>query len=70
MGSCLTLGIELSEETHMLTKQETLMGENRRVGEPRRTDLLLVCSLRFYCDGISFHISFWPVTLTQGPFLG
>ena len=54
----------------MLTKQETLMGENRRVGEPRRTDLLLVCSLRFYCDGISFHISFWPVTLTQGPFLG
>ena len=26
MGSCLTLGSELSEETHLLTKQETLSG--------------------------------------------
>ena len=26
MGSCLTLGNELSEETHLLTKQETLLG--------------------------------------------
>ena len=44
MGSCLTLGNELSEETHVLTKQETLLGrgawaENRRVGEPQRTAL-------------------------------
>ena len=41
MGSCLTLGNELSEETHMLTKQETLLGrdtqaETSRVREPRR----------------------------------
>ena len=44
LGSCLTLGSELSEETHVLTKQETLLGkgarvESSRVGEPRRTAL-------------------------------
>ena len=44
LGSCLTLGNELSEETHVLTKQETLSvkgarGESRRVREPRRTAL-------------------------------
>ena len=44
MGSCLTLGNELSKETHVLTKQETVLGrgagvERRRVREPRRTAL-------------------------------
>ena len=44
LGSCLTLRSELSEETHVLTKQETLLGkgtrvENSRVREPRRTAL-------------------------------
>ena len=43
-GSCLTLGNELSEETHVLTKQEILLGkdarvESSRVREPRRTAL-------------------------------
>ena len=42
MRSCLTLRNELSEETHVLTKQEVLLGkgaqaESRR--EPRRTAL-------------------------------
>ena len=42
--SCLTLRNELSKETHMLTKQETLLGrgaraESRRVREPRRAAL-------------------------------
>ena len=42
LGSCQTLGNELSEETHMLTKQEILLGkgtrvESSRVREPRRT---------------------------------
>ena len=42
VGSCLTLGNEMSEETHVLTKQETLVGrgarvESRREREPRRT---------------------------------
>ena len=44
LGSCLTLGNELSEETHVLTKQEILLGkgtqvERSRVREPRRTAL-------------------------------
>ena len=44
VDSCLTLGNELSKETHVLTKQETLLGkgawtENRRLKEPRRTTL-------------------------------
>ena len=42
--SCLTLGSELFEETHVLTKQGTLLGrgawvESSRVREPRRTAL-------------------------------
>ena len=44
LGSCLTLGDELSEETHVLTNQVTLLGkgtqvENSRAREPRRTAL-------------------------------
>ena len=44
MGSCLTLGNELSDETHMLTKQEILLGrgiqvESSRVKESRRSAL-------------------------------
>ena len=40
LGSCLTLRDELSEETHVLTKQEILLGkgtrvESSRVREPR-----------------------------------
>ena len=30
LGSCLTLGDELSEETHVLTKQEILLGKGAR----------------------------------------
>ena len=44
LGSGLTLGNELSEETHVLTKQEILLGkgawvESRRGREPWRTAL-------------------------------
>ena len=44
LGSCLTLGNELSEETHVLTKQNILLGkgtqvESSRVRGPRRTVL-------------------------------
>ena len=44
VSSCLTHGNELPEETHVLTKQETLLGrgaqvESSRVREPRRTAL-------------------------------
>ena len=42
MGSCLTLGNELSNETLLLTEQETVLAkdawaESMRVREPRRT---------------------------------
>ena len=44
LGSCITLGNELSEETHVLTMQEILLGkgaqvESSGVREPRRTAL-------------------------------
>ena len=62
-GSCLTLRNELSEETHVLTKQETLLGkgawvESRRVREPRRTALSHGLQSWFYGDGISFWVVF------------
>ena len=72
MGSCLTLGNELSEETHLLTKQEILLGkgtwvESSRVREPRRTALAAVSgfmvmglvsglSLANYSDSGSFLV--------------
>ena len=45
LGFCLTLRNELSQETHVLTKQEILLGkgawvESSRGREPRRTALL------------------------------
>ena len=62
-GSCLTLGNQLSEETHVLTKQEILLGkgtrvESSRVREPRRTALPGGWQSRgwFYGDGISFWV--------------
>jgi len=33
LGSCLTLGNELSEETHVLTKQEILLEKGHLDGE-------------------------------------
>ena len=44
LGSCLTLGNELSKETHVLTKQEIFLGngtqvESSRIREPGRTAL-------------------------------
>ena len=56
------LGNELSEETHVLTKQETLLerdaqAENRRVRQPRRRLLCHVArNLGFYGDGVSFWV--------------
>ena len=70
LGSCLTLRNELSEETHVLTKQEILLERApgwRAVGlrGPRRTalphGLIKPHSLGFYGDGISFH----PVVFSQ-----
>ena len=61
VGSCQTLGDELSVETHVLIKQKTLLGrgtrvESSRVRQPRRTALHVACSLRFHGNGVSFRV--------------
>ena len=61
LGSCLTIGNELSEETHVLTKQEILLGkgtrvESSRVREPGELPCRVARSLGFYGDGISFRV--------------
>ena len=63
LGSCLTLGNEFSEETHVLAKQEILLGKGTRVEssrgrEPRRTALPRGSQSRVYGDGISFWVAF------------
>ena len=62
-GSCLTLNSELSKETHVLKKQETLLGRGPpglRVGEQGRPEGLLchvAHSLGFYGDGLVSRLS-------------
>ena len=56
MGSCLTLGNELSEDTHMLTKQETLLGrgnqeEGSRVREQENCSAMWLEVSRFIVIG-------------------
>ena len=67
-GSCLTLGNESPEETHMLTKQETLSGrgawvESSRVRNPGEVLCYAACRPWFYDNGVSFQVvsglSFW-----------
>ena len=63
LSSCLTLGNELSEETHVLTKQEILLGqstrvESSRVREPRRTVLLRGSQSGFMVMGL---VSRWSL---------
>ena len=61
-GSCLTLGSELSKETHVLTKQETLLERGAcvesREGEGTQEKLLchMACSLGFHGDEVSFWV--------------
>ena len=38
LGSCLTARNELSEETHVLSKQEILLGKGARVESSRETE--------------------------------
>ena len=64
MGSCLTLGNKLSEETRELKKQEALLGKGTETvsigsGNP---ELLshAAHSLEFHGDGIAFRVVFGP----------
>jgi len=68
VGSCLTLRNELSKETHMLKKQETLLGRSARaesckVRNPRGLLCHVVHSLRLYGNVVNFRAvsgqSFW-----------
>ena len=61
LGSCLTLGNELPEETHVLTKQEILLGRApgwRAGGWGNPGELLchVARSLRVYVDGFCFLV--------------
>ena len=63
MGSSLTLRDELCQETHVLTKQEILLGRApgwRAGGSGNPGELLcrVARSLGFYGDGISFQVVF------------
>ena len=59
MGSCLTLRNELSKETHILTKQEALLGRGTWVESRRENPGLQCCvagNLGFYSNGVSFWV--------------
>ena len=75
LGSCLTLGNELFEETHLLTKQEILLGkgtqvESSRVRELRRTALPRGSQSPVLWWWVSFRVvfsqSFWLRVLPGG----
>ena len=62
VGSCLTLGNELSKETHVLTKQETLLGrstlvENSMVGNPGELLCHMLTVLGFMVMGLVSGLS-------------
>ena len=70
--SRLRLRNELSKETHLLTKQETLLGRNaqaeaRMVKEPGRTTLPRDSQSRVLCWWNWFPDCLWLIILTQGP---
>ena len=61
LGSCLTLGSELSKETHILTKQEALLCKGTQAESSRVRNLgellcHVACSLGFYGNGISLWV--------------
>ena len=76
VGSCLTLGNELSKETHVLTKQETLLGRGTWVEQEGKGTQENCSAMQFaafgsrrlglYCDGISLWV-FFSQSLTQSP---
>ena len=73
LGSCLTLRKELSEETHVLTKQEILLGkgtwaESRRVREPRRTTLVFTVIAFVSGWSLANHSASWSFLVVQALF--
>ena len=73
MGSCVTLRNDLSKETHLLTKQKTLLGsgpweEISRVKEPRRTVLPSGSQSPVRWEWGQFPGCLWPTVLSS-PYL-
>ena len=80
VGSCLTVGNELSEQTHMLTKQKTLLGrgplgrEQQRKGTEENCSAVWLTVSGFMVMGLVSGLSLanrlaWPIFgLTFGPF--
>ena len=75
MGSCLTLGNELHEETHVLTKQKTLCpgGEQQSKGTQENCSAMWLAVSGFMVMGLvsglplANHLA-WPIFgLTRGP---
>ena len=58
MGSCLTLGSELSEDTYVLTKQEALLGRGSQLRNPGKLRCHMACNVQFYGDEISLWVVF------------
>ena len=63
VGFCLTLGNELFQKTHMLTREEAFFGKGLQGGEQQGKGNQENCfatwlSPRFYGDGISFPVVF------------
>ena len=71
-GSCLTLGNELSEETHVLTKAKDFIGKGHLGGEQQGKGTQENCSVTWFAVS-SFTVMglvsdcLWPIILTQGP---
>ena len=70
LDSCLTFGNELSEETHVLTKEETWLGRGAQAEsspgrEPRRTALPRGSQSRVLWWWDSFLDCLWPIVLIQ-----
>ena len=60
LGSCLTLGNELSEETHVLTKQEILLGkggEQKGKGTQENSSATWLAVLSFMVMGLVSGLS-------------
>ena len=58
VASCLTLGNELSEETHMLTRENTILGRGEQEGKGTQdcSDMWLA-ALGFMVMGLAFGLS-------------
>ena len=75
MSSCLTLGNELSEKTHVLTKQKMswrrgAQAESSTGGNPGELLCHVAHSLRFYGNGVSLQVVSGQLSCVAGTWSG